>query len=259
MTLDPDAGGGVAIPAGTVRSSLMSSVDRGMAEVILLVEDEEAIRDAIAYTLRQEGFTVVEAADGPDALEHARREQPALVLLDLMLPALPGLEVCRTLRSESNVPIIIVTAKDAELDRVVGLEIGADDYITKPFSMAELVSRVRALLRRRELDRAQSPTATYTVGAVEVDRVKHEVLVHDQPVHLTPSEFKLLALLSEHPEQVFTRRQIMEHLWSSVYVGDERACDVHVSSLRRKIERDPNRPERLVTVRGIGYKLMPVA
>ena len=135
----------------------MTTVDGEMADVILLVEDEEAIRDAIAYTLRQEGFAVVEAADGTEAIEYARREPPALVLLDLMLPALPGLDVCRTLRSESDVPIIIVTAKDAELDRVVGLEIGADDYITKPFSMAELLSRVRALLRRRELDRRNRP------------------------------------------------------------------------------------------------------
>jgi two-component system response regulator RegX3 len=233
------------------------TVDATMDETILLVEDEEAIRDAIAYTLRKEGFDVIEVADGGEALERARSEPVSLVLLDLMLPGVPGLEVCRTLRSESGVPIIVVTAKDAELDRVVGLEIGADDYITKPFSMAELVSRVRALLRRRELDRAQVPTATHTVGALQIDRMRHAVQVHERPVHLTPSEFKLLALLSEHPEQVFSRRQIMEHLWSSIYIGDERACDVHISSLRKKIERDPARPERIVTVRGIGYKLMP--
>jgi DNA-binding response OmpR family regulator len=230
-----------------------------MAELILVAEDEEAIRDAIDYTLRQEGFAVTKAADGAEALEQARRDPVALVLLDLMLPGVPGLEVCRTLRAESDVPIIIVTARDAEVDRIVGLEIGADDYVTKPFSMAELVSRIRALLRRRELDRRQGTGDIRTVGAIRIDRARHSVSVNDAPVHLTPSEFKLLALLSEHPEQVFTRRQIMEHLWSSIYVGDERACDVHVSSLRRKIERDASRPERLVTVRSIGYKLMAVA
>lgn len=229
-----------------------------MGDLILLAEDEEAIRDAIEYTLRREGFAVATAADGEQALERARGEPVALVLLDLMLPGVPGLEICRTLRAEGDVPIIIVTARDAELDRVLGLEIGADDYITKPFSMVELVSRIRALLRRRELDRRHTPIDAQTIGAIHIDRARHTVRVHDAPVHLTPSEFKLLALLSEHPEQVFTRRQIMEHLWSSIYVGDERACDVHVSSLRRKIERDPGRPERLVTVRGVGYKLMPV-
>jgi two-component system response regulator RegX3 len=151
----------------------------------------------------------------------------------------------------------MLTAKDAELDRVLGLELGADDYVTKPFSMAELVSRVRAILRRRDLDRSEAETAVREVGGVRIDLARHEVSVDGNPVRLTLSEFKVLALLSETPERVYTRKQVMQHLWESDYVGDEHACDVHVSNLRRKIERDPARPERVVTVRGVGYKLVP--
>jgi DNA-binding response OmpR family regulator len=150
----------------------------------------------------------------------------------------------------------MLTARDAELDRVLGLELGADDYVTKPFSIAELVSRVRALLRRRELDRAAGGGTVRTVGDVRVDLSSHEVTVHGRPVHLTPSEFKVLALLAEEPGRIFTRRQIMEHLWASIYVGDERACDVHISSLRRKIEDDPGEHRRILTVRGVGYRLV---
>ena len=169
-----------------------------------------------------------------------------------------GTDVCRTLRAESDLPIILLTAKDAELDRVLGLELGADDYITKPFSSAELVSRVRALLRRRELDLAGAAGATRAVGGLRIDFARHEVEVDGSRVRLTPSEFKLLGLLAEHPEHVFSRAQIMEHLWQSPFVGDARACDVHVSNLRRKVERDPGHPERIVTVREVGYKLVPV-
>jgi two-component system response regulator RegX3 len=175
-----------------------------------------------------------------------------------MLPGLLGTDVCRILRSESTLPIILLTAKDAEVDRVVGLELGADDYVTKPFSSAELVSRVRALLRRRELDLSEANAGpTVTVGGLSVDLTRHRVTVDGgDEVSLTPSEFKLLALLASEPDRVFSREQIMQHLWEASYVGDARACDVHVSNLRRKLERDPANPERLVTVREFGYKLV---
>jgi DNA-binding response OmpR family regulator len=222
---------------------------------VLVVDDEPAIRDIVGYALRREGFEVHEAADGDTALASARGEPFDVVVLDLMLPKLSGTEVCRALRAESDVPILILTAKDEEVDRVLGLELGADDYVTKPFSAAELVSRVRAILRRRELDRRAAGSALVEVGGIQLDFARYEVRVDGRPVHLTPSEFKVLALLARDPGRVFSRRQIMEHLWQSPYIGDERASDVHVSSLRRKIERDPSRPERILTVRGIGYKL----
>jgi two-component system response regulator RegX3 len=225
---------------------------------VLVVDDEPAIRDIVTYALKREGFDVREAADGEAALASARGEPFDVVILDLMLPKLSGMEVCRTLRAESDVPILILTAKDEEVDRVLGLELGADDYVTKPFSAAELVSRVRAILRRRELDRRAAGSALIEAGGIQLDFARYEVRVDGKPVHLTPSEFKVLALLARDPGRVFSRRQIMEHLWQSPYIGDERASDVHVSSLRRKIERDPGRPERILTVRGIGYKLVPV-
>ena len=174
-----------------------------------------------------------------------------------MLPGAPGTDVLRSLRSSSAVPIIVLTSRDTEVDRVLGLELGADDYMTKPFSMMELVSRVRAILRRRELDRVGTGS-TRTVGGVAIDLVSHEVVVEGRAVYLTPSQFKLLALLAAHPGRVVTRREIMQHLWESTHVGDEHACDVHISNLRHKIEADPSRPRRIVTVRGTGYKLMAV-
>jgi two-component system response regulator RegX3 len=223
---------------------------------LLVADDERAILDSVCYTLRREGFEVDEASDGRAALDSARAHSYDLIVLDLMMPGLSGLDVCRALRAESDVPILMLTAKDAELDLVLGLELGADDYVTKPFSMAELVSRIRAILRRRELDRAAAGGTVRTVGGVRIDLARHEVVVDGDERHLTPSEFKVLALLAEQPGRVLSRRQIMEHLWASIYVGDERAADVHVSSLRRKIEREPTEPERLVTVRGVGYKLV---
>jgi len=225
---------------------------------LLLADDEPAILDAVSYSLRREGFEVDAVADGEAALTAARAEPYDIVILDVMMPGLSGTDVCRTLRAESDVPILLLTAKDSEVDRVLGLELGADDYVTKPFSMAELVSRVRSILRRRELDRSAGASVVRQIGGVKVDLARHQVYVGGEPVHLTPSEFKVLVLLAEQPERVFTRRQIMEHLWQSPYVGDERACDVHISNLRRKIERDPANPERIVTVRSIGYKLVPV-
>ena len=229
-----------------------------MSARILVVDDEPAIVDGVGYALRNEGFAVDTARNGEDALAAARADGYDLVILDLMLPRVSGLEVARALRGESPVPIIMLTAKDAELDRVVGLELGADDYVTKPFSMAELLSRVRAILRRRELDRADGEPTVRQLGGLRLDLTRHQVAVGEKTVQLTPLEFKLVALLAEEPERVFSRKEIMQELWESPYVGDQRACDFHISNVRRKIERDPAHPERLLTVRGVGYKLVPV-
>jgi two-component system, OmpR family, response regulator RegX3 len=224
---------------------------------ILIAEDETAIAEALEYALRAEGYEVEAIGDGARALEEARERSYDLLVLDLMLPSVPGMEVCRRLREESAIPIVMLTARDAEVDRVLGLEAGADDYVTKPFSIAEVVARVRALLRRRELD-AGSGGAKLTVGDLDIDLVKHQATVPGHVVQLTAFELKLLALLAGDPERVFSRSEIMRHLWDSSYVGDERACDLHVSNIRRKIEEDPSEPRRLVTVRGAGYKLHPV-
>jgi two-component system response regulator RegX3 len=224
---------------------------------ILVVDDDPGILDVLSYALRDEGFVVETAED----VEHAERalDQPVdVVILDLMLPGGSGTDLCRRLRSAGNfVPILMLTARDAEVDRVVGLEAGADDYVTKPFSAAELVSRTRAILRRREFDRSEGATVR-KVGGVVIDLTRHEVRVDDKPVALTPSEFRILTLLSERPEYVFSRREIMQYLWHSSHVGDQHACEVHISNLRRKIEADSENPSRLLTVRGFGYKLVPV-
>jgi two-component system response regulator RegX3 len=222
---------------------------------VLVVDDDPGVLDVVAFTLRREGFDVDEERDGARALDAARARDYDIVILDVMLPQLSGTEVCRALRAESDVPIVMLTARDAERDRVLGLDVGADDYVTKPFSSAELLSRVRAILRRRELDRA---TAVRSLGGLRLDFGRHEVTVDGEPVRLTLSEFKVLALLAERPERVVSRRELMRHLWASEHVGDEHACEVHISNLRRKIERDPTRPQRLVTVRGMGYKLLSV-
>jgi len=222
---------------------------------VAVVDDEAAIRDAVSYALRSEGYEVEPLESAEEALRAVERTPPPdLLVLDLMLPGLSGIEVCRRARADSDVPILLLTARDAEVDRVMGLEAGADDYVTKPFSMIELVSRVRAILRRRELDRS-SQRPRVRVGGMELDLARHDVRVDGRAVRLTPSEFKVLALLAEEPERVFTRREIMQHLWQSDYVGDQRACDIHVSNIRRKIEDDPGAPKRLLTVRGVGYKL----
>lgn len=220
-----------------------------MSPRVLLAEDEAAISDAVAYALRGEGFDVETVEDGEAALAVARSDGFDLLLLDLMLPGVSGVEVCRRLREESAIPILMLTARTAEVDRVVGLDAGADDYIVKPFSMPELISRVRAILRRRELDRGE-PTQL-RVGGLCVDLRRHTLTVDGKPVQVTLSEFKLLALLARHPERAFSRRELMQHLWDSSYVGDQRAGDTHVANLRRKIGRD-----RLVTIRGVGYKLV---
>jgi DNA-binding response OmpR family regulator len=225
---------------------------------VLLADDEPDIVAPVSYALRRAGYDVDAVGDGEAALDAARESGYDAVILDVMMPKLSGTEVCRRLRAESPVPIIMLTAKDAEVDRVVGLELGADDYVTKPFSVRELVSRVGAVLRRRELDRASGGEPTIQVGGITLDLPRHEVTVDGREVLLTPSEFKLLAFLAEHPGQVFSRAQVLEHLWQSPHIGTPRACDVHISNLRRKIERDPATPERILTVREVGYKLVPV-
>jgi two-component system, OmpR family, response regulator RegX3 len=220
---------------------------------ILVVDDDPGVLDVVAFTLRREGFEVDEERDGARALEAARAREYDIVILDVMLPQLSGTEVCHALRAESDVPIVMLTARDAERDRVLGLELGADDYVTKPFSTAELLSRVRAILRRRELDRANAGAAVRDLGGLHLDLVRHEVAVDGEPVRLTLSEFKVLSLLAERSDRTVSRRELMQHLWASDHVGDEHACEVHISNLRRKIG-----PERLVTVRGVGYKLLPL-
>jgi len=228
-----------------------------MSSRILLVDDEADIVESVSWTLRRDGFEVDVRYDGESAIEAALSTPYELLILDVMLPGLSGIDVCKRLRAGSDVPIIMLTARDAEVDRVLGLEIGADDYVTKPFSNAELASRVRALLRRRELDRASTtPANVLVIGGVQIDMLKHEVAVDGRPVSLTPSEFRLLAMLGEHLDHPLSRAQIMEQLWQSAYVGSARACDAHVANLRKKIERDPAHPRRLLTVREVGYKLV---
>jgi two-component system, OmpR family, response regulator RegX3 len=225
---------------------------------VLVVDDDPGVLDVVAFTLRREGFDVDEGRDGRTALDAARSRDYDIVILDVMLPEVSGTEVCRALRAESDVPIVMLTARDAERDRVLGLELGADDYVTKPFSSAELLSRVRAILRRRELDRAGGGAAVRRLGGLQIDLGRQQVTVDGEPVRLTLSEFKVLALLAERPEAVVSRRELMQHLWASEHVGDEHACEVHISNLRRKIERNPSNPQRLLTVRGSGYRLVAI-
>ena len=223
---------------------------------ILIADDEPSVRDSVGYALDQEGFDVTGAVDGTDAEEKLAGDfDYDLLILDIMMPGKSGLDICREVRSRSAVPIIILTAKDAEVDKVVGLEVGADDYVTKPFSVREVLGRVRAQLRRRELDRSPSPEAQRIVsGPVTIDLARHVVTVRGRTISLTRSEFQLLRLLAAKPGEVFSRSKIMEELWQTEFDGDERACDVHISNLRQKVETDPQRPELVLTVRGIGYK-----
>jgi two-component system, OmpR family, response regulator RegX3 len=226
---------------------------------ILIADDEPSVRDSVGYALAQEGFDVTAAVDGADAESKLIDEVNFdLLILDIMMPGTSGLDICREVRSRSAVPIIILTAKDAEVDKVVGLEVGADDYVTKPFSVRELLGRVRAQLRRRELDRSPVGEATrIDSGEVTIDLVRHLASVRGQQISLTRSEFQLLRLLAGRPGEVFARSQIMEELWQTEFDGDERACDVHISNLRQKVERDPQKPELVLTVRGVGYKYNP--
>jgi two-component system response regulator RegX3 len=220
---------------------------------VLVVEDEESFSDALAYMLRKEGFEVAVADTGPDALDQFDRSGADLVLLDLMLPGLPGTEVCRALRQRSNVPVIMVTAKDSEIDKVVGLELGADDYVTKPFSSRELVARIRAVLRRGGDTDELLPTVI-EAGPVRIDVGRHVVSVNGSLVPMPLKEFDLLELLVRNAGRVLTRMQLIDRVWGSDYVGDTKTLDVHVKRLRAKIEPDPATPVHLVTVRGLGYK-----
>jgi two-component system response regulator RegX3 len=221
---------------------------------VLVVEDEDSISEPLAYMLRKEGYEVSVAADGPSGLEAFDREGADLVLLDLMLPGLSGTEVCRELRSRSAVPVIMLTARDAEVDKVVGLELGADDYVTKPFSHRELVARIRAVLRRRGPG-VEEESAALEAGPVRMDVDRHLVTVAGAAVSLPLKEFDLLELLLRNAGRVLTRAQLIDRVWGSDYVGDTKTLDVHVKRLRAKIEPDPAHPQHLLTVRGLGYKL----
>jgi two-component system, OmpR family, response regulator RegX3 len=220
---------------------------------VLVVEDEESFSEPLSYMLRLEGFEVAVAATGPDALNQFDRSGADLVLLDLMLPGLSGTEVCRTLRQRSNVPVIMLTARDAEIDKVVGLELGADDYVTKPFSSRELVARIRAVLRRRGEPEDVLPSAL-EAGPVRMDIDRHVVTVNGGMVPMPLKEFDLLELLLRNAGRVLTRGQLIDRVWGADYVGDTKTLDVHVKRLRAKIEPDPSNPRYLVTVRGLGYK-----
>jgi two-component system response regulator RegX3 len=223
---------------------------------ILVVEDEESLADSVRYNLEREGYGVSVAVDGPRALERFRSERPSLVILDLMLPEISGLDVCRTIRAESDVPIIMVTAKDSEADKVTGLELGADDYVTKPFSMRELVSRVRANLRRTRPASVEPADEVLAGGPVRMDVARHEVVVRGEPVSLPPKEFELLETFLRRKGRLLTRDFLIEEVWGPDYFGDTRTLDVHVKRLRRKVESDPHRPDHLQTVRGLGYKFV---
>ncbi|MEV4171962.1 MULTISPECIES: response regulator transcription factor [unclassified Nonomuraea] len=221
---------------------------------VLVVEDEESFSDALSYMLRKEGFEVSVAATGPEALDTFDRNGADLVLLDLMLPGLPGTEVCRSLRQRSKVPVIMLTAKDSEIDKVVGLELGADDYVTKPFSSRELVARIRAVLRRQGDMPEELETAVLAVGPVRMDVDRHVVAVRGEAVQLPLKEFELLEVLLRNAGRVLTRGQLIDRVWGADYVGDTKTLDVHVKRLRAKIEADPSNPRCILTVRGLGYK-----
>lgn len=228
-----------------------------MAGKILIVEDDRNLLDTLKYNLRKEGYEAVTATDGAEGLEIARREKPDLIILDIMLPKLSGFEVCRILRKEMIIPILMLTAKDEEVDKVVGLEIGADDYMTKPFSMRELLARLGAMLRRADMAALQfaSERKTVKIGDLEIDFGRHQAFCRGSRLDLTPKEYDLLAFLATNKGLVFSRDQLLDKVWGYDYAGDTRTVDVHIRWLRQKIESDPAKPNRLVTVRGAGYKL----
>jgi two-component system, OmpR family, response regulator RegX3 len=229
----------------------------GSPEKILIIEDEEALAESIGYNLEREGYAVRVAADGRRGLEEFRSNGASLVILDLMLPEVTGLDVCRSIREESDVPIIMVTAKDSESDKVAGLELGADDYVTKPFSIRELVSRVRANLRRsRGAARPAAHDEVLRGGPVEMDVARHEAVVRGKHIDLPPKEFALLELLLLRKGRLLTRDFLIEQIWGADYYGDTKTLDVHVKRIRQKVEEDPHHPSHLVTVRGLGYKFV---
>lgn len=233
-----------------------------MPETILVVEDEPALRDTLSYNLKKDGFTVEAVGDGRAALDSARTLRPDLIVLDLMLPEIDGFEVCRILRREMNTPILMLTARDDEIDRVVGLEVGADDYLTKPFSMRELMARVKAQLRRsrllrEELGKAvehQNAQEKLTFGNLVINLTRREATLNDEPLPLKPQEYELLLFFAEHRGKMLSREFILERVWGWDYIGDSRTVDVHVRWLRQKVEQDAGDPKRIVTVRGGGYR-----
>jgi two-component system response regulator RegX3 len=222
---------------------------------ILIVEDEASFSEALEFLLGKEGFSIVTAATGTEALRKFEQGGIDLVLLDLMIPEVSGIEVCRQIRAKSKIPIIMLTAKDSEVDKVVGLEIGADDYVTKPYSSRELVARIRAVLRRNGNDEVESASGILTVGAVRMDIDRHQVSVNGIPVSLPLKEFELLEFLMRNAGRVLTRMQLIDRVWGSDYVGDTKTLDVHIKRLRAKIETDPANPTLIQTVRGLGYKM----
>ena len=224
--------------------------------LVLLIEDEESLVSSLSYYLRKNGFNVVSAMTGAAGILAVRAERPDVIVLDLMLPGIDGLDVCRRVRSESNVPIIMLTARAEEMDRVVGLEVGADDYVTKPFSMRELTARIRALLRRSARRDATPSPMTLVISSIEIDPRGRTVRRHGKEIALKPKEFDLLCFLAQHPDQVFTRQQLLGRLWGYDFDGGSRTVDVHVRWLREKLEDDPAQPRHLLTARGVGYKLV---
>jgi two-component system, OmpR family, response regulator RegX3 len=223
---------------------------------VLLIEDEVGFGEALEYQLGREGYDVDRTTDGIAGLEHWRTSGADLVLLDLMLPGMPGEDICKEIRRSSNVPIIMLTARDAEIDKVVGLELGADDYVTKPFSTRELVARIKAVLRRTSAEQSTSG-GVLEGGGIRLDPDRFEVTVNSTPVHLPRKEFELLELLMENSGRVLTRETLIDRVWGSDYFGDTRTLDVHVKRLRAKCETDPHTPQHLVTIRGLGYKFVP--
>lgn len=227
------------------------------ASKILVVEDDPNLLETLRYNLQKEGYQIVLAVDGQQALETARREKPDLVILDLMLPELSGLEVCRILRKEMTVPILMLTARTEEMDKILGLEIGADDYVTKPFSMRELIARIHALFRRSAIQESADAGEKGVIrfGNIEIDASRHRIELDGEPLELTPKEYDLLVFLARNKGFVFNREQLLEKVWGYDYAGDTRTVDVHIRWLRQKIEADPHHPRFLITIRGTGYKL----
>ena len=233
-----------------------------MAEKILVVDDEISLQETLAYNLKKEGYEIETAGDGTTAIDLARAMKPDLIILDIMLPGLDGFEVCRILRQETNTPVLMLTARDDEIDRVVGLEVGADDYLAKPFSMRELIARVKALLRRVRLIREEVDSKAQeseqpkqlTFGNLVIDITRREVRIDDKVVPFKPKEYELLTFMGQHKGQVLTRELILERVWGWDFVGDSRTVDVHVRWLREKIEVSPEKPQRIITVRGAGYR-----
>ncbi|MCL2140458.1 MAG: response regulator transcription factor [Dehalococcoidia bacterium] len=226
---------------------------------VLVVEDDQTLSGVLKYNLSKEGYLVLSAVDGAQALEVARTENPDIILLDIMMPKLNGLEVCRILRKESNIPILMLTAKSEEVDRVVGLELGADDYMSKPFGVHELMARVKAMLRRCQMNqtdntKAEANSIILRTGNIEIDELRHTISVNDKFIEFTPREFELMAFLIRNRGRVFRREQLLDKVWGYDYAGDTRTVDVHISWLRQKIENNPQKPTRLVTIRGVGYK-----